>query len=75
MVEPLTYSSSYDSELNSARRALWVARYMLGLANKQPEKYSKSLWMGKINKARNNLRKVARSVRAKLPPKRVEEIK
>ncbi len=58
------YSSNPHSKLNRARRALWAARYMLGAANQEPHRYSKSLWMGVLNRNRAELRKVVRDMRA-----------
>ena len=64
-MKTLTYSTSKYSELNSARRDLWVCKDLLGASNTTPE-ISRSYWMGELNRSRANLRKVARKVRAQL---------
>jgi len=66
-MQTLTYSTNETSKLNEARRSLWVNKFMLGAASAEPERYSKSLFMGAINRDRAELRKVARAIRAKLP--------
>lgn len=65
-MKALQYSTDRYSDLNHARRALWCAKDMLGAANAQPHLYSKSFWMGRINEARSELRKIAHQVRAEL---------
>lgn len=57
------YSSDPRSKLNRARNTLWAAKYMLGAANQEPHRYSKSLWMGRINVYRAELRKIAHEMR------------
>lgn len=58
------YSSNPHSKLNLARRGLWAAKHMLGAANQEPQRYSKSLWMGILNQRRAELRKLASEMRA-----------
>jgi hypothetical protein len=73
-MEPLVYSSNLHSKLNNARRAYWVARHMLSEANKNPGKYDMGLRFWSINRSRNELRKVAHELRAKLPARKVYRI-
>lgn len=63
-MELLKYSSNMGSELNEARRLLWSAKYMLGEANRQPDVFDKSYWMGRINQHRTELRNLAHKIRA-----------
>lgn len=71
-MQPITYSSSEHSQLNTARRSLWVAKYMLGQCNN--ENFSRSFWMGRVNTYRAELRTLARAIRAKLPAQDVYRV-
>lgn len=71
MIDMLKYSSSETNNINNARRNLWVSRYMLGEANRNPEEFDKSLWLTVINRERHQLRRIAKALRAKLPKRKL----
>ena len=71
-MELLTYSSNENSQINNARRNYWVSRHMLGQCNTHP--FSRSMWMGAVNRDRAALRKLAHKIRAKLPAQEVYRV-